>query len=99
MKDWVDNEGKALIESLNAVLKETRCVIDLEQEADTIICTCGHQCINHANITSDLALPSLSFSNCRICSSRWYCDVRIPILNHGKEILDRLGAKRFEMYL
>ena len=62
MKEWVENEGKVLIESLNAVFKETRCVIDLESEADTIICTCGHQCINHANISNDLR-------RCPLCRS------------------------------
>jgi hypothetical protein len=50
IKEWVDNEGKALIESLNAVFKSETCVIDLESEADTIVCTCGHQCIHHSNI-------------------------------------------------
>ena len=44
------NEGKALIESLNAVYKSETCVIDLESDADTVICTCGHQCVNHANV-------------------------------------------------
>lgn len=50
IKEWVENEGKALIESLNAVFKSETCVIDLESEADTIVCTCGHQCIHHTNI-------------------------------------------------
>ena len=54
MKEWVDNEGKALIASLNTIFKEDRCVIDLKSEAYTIICTCGHQCINHANVSSNL---------------------------------------------
>lgn len=54
VQEWVKNEGKALIESLNAVFKSETCVIDLESEADTIICTCGHQCINHANISNGL---------------------------------------------
>jgi len=61
-KEWIENEGKALIESLNAVYKEEKCVIDLESEADTIVCTCGHQCINHANVTNDL-------KHCPLCRS------------------------------
>eukprot|EP00581_Thalassiosira_minuscula_P001295 CAMPEP_0183742612 /NCGR_PEP_ID=MMETSP0737-20130205/64788_1 /TAXON_ID=385413 /ORGANISM="Thalassiosira miniscula, Strain CCMP1093" /LENGTH=577 /DNA_ID=CAMNT_0025978201 /DNA_START=112 /DNA_END=1845 /DNA_ORIENTATION=+ len=52
--ELIENEGKALIKSLNAVFKETKCVIDLESEADTIVCTCGHQCINHANVSSNI---------------------------------------------
>ena len=48
--EWVKNEGKALIESLNAIFKADTCVIDLESEADTIVCSCGHQCLNHANV-------------------------------------------------
>ncbi|KAL3800138.1 hypothetical protein HJC23_001059 [Cyclotella cryptica] len=62
MEEWIDNEGKVLIESLNVVFKEETCVIDLESEADTIICTCGHQCINHANIGNDLR-------RCPLCRS------------------------------
>jgi hypothetical protein len=50
VEEWVKNEGKAMIESLNAIFKADTCVIDLESEADTIVCTCGHQCINHANV-------------------------------------------------
>jgi hypothetical protein len=50
VQDLVENEGKALIESLNAVFTSDMCVVDLESEADTIICTCGHQCVNHANV-------------------------------------------------
>lgn len=60
--EWIENEGKALIESLNAIYKEDKCVIDLESEADTIICTCGHQCINHENVSSSLR-------RCPICRS------------------------------
>lgn len=52
--EWVQNEGKVLIESLNAVYVTDTCVIDLESEADTIICTCGHQCIHHTNVHSSL---------------------------------------------
>ena len=50
VEEWVKNEGKALIESLNAIFKADTCVVDLESEADTIVCTCGHQCLNHANV-------------------------------------------------
>jgi hypothetical protein len=50
VKEWLENEGKALIASLNAIYKVETCVIDLQSEADTIVCTCGHQCLNHANI-------------------------------------------------
>ena len=62
MKEWIGNEGKMLIESLNVVYKEEMCVIDLESEADTIVCTCGHQCINHANISNDI-------TRCPLCRS------------------------------
>jgi hypothetical protein len=50
VQEWIKNEGKKLIESLNAVYKSEICVIDLESDADTVICTCGHQCVNHANV-------------------------------------------------
>ena len=43
VEEWNDNKGKALIKSLNAIFKEDKCVLDLESEADTIVCTCGHQ--------------------------------------------------------
>ena len=36
VEEWNDNEGKALIESLNAIFKEDKCVLDLESEADTM---------------------------------------------------------------
>ena len=49
--DWIKNENKALVESLNGVFKSDTCVIDLESEADTIICSCGHQCIHHSNMS------------------------------------------------
>jgi hypothetical protein len=61
MDEWVRHEEKKLIESLNAVYKSNVCVIDLESEADTIICPCGHQCINHTN-AKDLR-------NCPLCRS------------------------------
>lgn len=62
VEEWKQNEGKALIESLNAVYKTDTCVIDLESEADTIICTCGHQCIHHSNVQSSLR-------KCPVCRS------------------------------
>ena len=52
--DWSKNENKALIESLNQVFKSDTCVIDLESEADTIICSCGHQCIHYSNVSAKL---------------------------------------------
>jgi len=54
--DWIKNEHSALIESLNGVFKSDTCVIDLESKADTIICSCGHQCIHHSNVTEELVL-------------------------------------------
>ena len=39
VQEWVKNDGKALIESLNAIFKSDTCVVDLESEADTIIYT------------------------------------------------------------
>lgn len=62
VKELIENEGKALVKSLDVIFKEDKCVIDLESEADTIVCTCGHQCINHANISSDLR-------RCPLCRS------------------------------
>mmetsp|Transcript_2615 Transcript_2615/g.5622 ORF Transcript_2615/g.5622 Transcript_2615/m.5622 type:complete len:649 (-) Transcript_2615:173-2119(-) len=50
VEEWAENEGKALVESLNAVFKSDTCVIDLESEADTILCACGHQCVHHSNV-------------------------------------------------
>jgi hypothetical protein len=56
--DWIQDEGqKKLIKSLNAVYKSDVCLIDLESIADTIICTCGHQCINRANIKNLRTCP------------------------------------------
>jgi hypothetical protein len=62
VKEWVENEGRALIASLNAIFKAEICVIDQESEADTIVCTCGHQCLNHANVQTQLR-------TCPICRS------------------------------
>jgi ubiquitin len=71
--EWIQQEGRRkLISSLNAVYKSDVCVIDLESEADTIICTCGHQCINHAN-TNDLR-------NCPLCRSSISGFVRADVL-------------------
>ena len=67
VKEWIENEGKALIESLNAVFKSETCVIDLESEADTIICTCGHQCINHANVRQLLEAQHHYDHKCPMC--------------------------------
>lgn len=67
VKEWIENEGKALIESLNAVYKSETCVIDLESEADTIICTCGHQCINHANVSQLLEAQHHRNRKCPMC--------------------------------
>jgi len=62
MEEWMTNEGKALINSLNAVFKNDTCAIDMESEADTIVCTCGHQCLNHANVVGSLR-------KCPLCRS------------------------------
>jgi hypothetical protein len=62
VKEWLENEGRALIASLNAIFKTEICVIDQESEADTIVCTCGHQCLNHANVRNELR-------KCPICRS------------------------------
>jgi uncharacterized membrane protein YgcG len=53
IEEWVNNQGKALIEALAAIYKSETCVIDLESPADTVIIQCGHQCLNHKN-TQDL---------------------------------------------
>ena len=51
LKEWIENEGKILIEGLSKVYKTSdTCVIDLESPADTIVIQCGHQCLNHGNI-------------------------------------------------
>jgi len=63
VEELKQNEGKALIEALNAVFKTDTCVIDLESEADTIVCTCGHQCLNHSNIQSSC------LRKCPVCRS------------------------------
>ena len=47
VKDFIKNENKSLLDSLEKVYKSDKCVIDLESEADTIIIQCGHQCVNH----------------------------------------------------
>jgi len=44
------------------VYKTDYCVIDLESKADTVICSCGHQCINHANVSASLC-------HCPLCQS------------------------------
>jgi hypothetical protein len=62
VEDTMGHGGKRLIESLNAVYKTESCVIDLESVADTIICSCGHQCINSANVHQELRL-------CPLCRS------------------------------
>jgi hypothetical protein len=62
VQEWIENEGKALIESLNAIFKTETCVIDLESEADTVICTCGHQCLHHSNVRGNLR-------HCPMCRS------------------------------
>lgn len=61
-EQWIKNEGKALIESLNAVYKTDTCVVDLESEADTIVCTCGHQCLHHSNVVANSNLNA-----CPLC--------------------------------
>jgi hypothetical protein len=61
IKDWLDNESKLLIKSLERVYRSETCVIDLESPADTVIVQCGHQCINHANVGN--------LKNCPVCRS------------------------------
>jgi len=62
IKEWIENEGKALIEALTRIYKSDVCCIDLESECDTVICQCGHQCINRAN-TQGLAKCPLCRGN------------------------------------
>lgn len=61
LTEWEQNEGKKFIETLEKIFKSETCVIDLESPADTVICTCGHQCINQKN-TGDL-------TRCPLCRS------------------------------
>ena len=68
--DWIKNEHSALIESLNGVFKSDTCVIDLESKPDTIICSCGHQCIHHSNVTAELVV-------CPMCRSPITAFVRV----------------------
>jgi len=49
-------------EEILEVYKTDYCVIDLESEADTVICSCGHQCLHHANISASLL-------ECPLCRS------------------------------
>lgn len=49
MQEWINNQGKTLIDNLTKVFKSDHCVIDLESEADTVVCQCGHQCLNQKN--------------------------------------------------
>jgi hypothetical protein len=57
----VKNEGKALIRSSNEIVKAECCIIDGKSKVDTIVCTCGHQCLNHKNVAD--------VYRCPICSS------------------------------
>jgi hypothetical protein len=57
----VKNEGKALIRSSNEIVKAECCIMDGKSKVDTIVCTCGHQCLNHKNVAD--------VYRCPICSS------------------------------
>jgi hypothetical protein len=46
----VESDGKATLQSLHKIYLSDACCIDIESEADTTICQCGHQCINSKNV-------------------------------------------------
>lgn len=57
----VKNEGRALIQSSRTIVRAESCVIDGNSDADTIVCTCGHQCLNHNNV--------INLNQCPLCTS------------------------------
>ena len=57
IESWIKEEGKTILDSLNAIYKSDTCVIDLESPADTVICQCGHQCVNYKNISTITKCP------------------------------------------
>lgn len=52
------------------------CCIDLTSEADTVIATCGHQCINSANVGN--------LNRCPICRSHVSAFIKADCLNEMK---------------
>jgi hypothetical protein len=62
-EDYIKNRGQNMIDSLNAVYKIHQCVVDFRFPADTIICSCGHQCLNHVNVNK------VNMTNCPLCRS------------------------------
>jgi len=75
--DWIKNENKALIESLNGVFKSETWVIDLESEAETIICSCGHQCIHHSNLSVALVACPMCRAPISFCAEDSFCYVGV----------------------
>lgn len=57
-----DASYKDLIKKLKGQYKSEFCCIDLESPADTVIAQCGHQCINHENVSN-------SIKTCPMCRS------------------------------
>jgi hypothetical protein len=57
----IKNEGMALIRSSRTIVRADSCVIDGKSQVDTIVCTCGHQCLNHKNV--------INLYQCPICHS------------------------------
>jgi len=68
LSEFQKDEGKRLIASLVKVYQTAdTCLIDLESPADTIICRCGHQCINHASAKALMGSGGYGGAACPMC--------------------------------
>lgn len=65
LKQYVADEGKQLLSQLTAIFASDTCCLDLESPADTIVCQCGHKCLNHANVTKGAS----GLTRCPLCRS------------------------------
>jgi hypothetical protein len=63
LTQYIADEGKQLISQLTAIFTSDTCCLDLESPADTIVCQCGHKCLNHKNVTKS------GLARCPLCRS------------------------------
>lgn len=49
VREQIKTRGKDFITTLPQIYVSDKCCIDLESEADVVLCTCGHQCVNHVH--------------------------------------------------
>eukprot|EP00980_Cylindrotheca_fusiformis_P003608 scaffold810_cov117-Cylindrotheca_fusiformis.AAC.3 len=56
-EEYIQRQLQQIVEAVDAVYKISHCVVDFVSPADTVICPCGHQCVNHGNVQGITSCP------------------------------------------